>query len=498
VCAILASTSFVALFFFRRRLFFRLSTVVALLLHVFFQWPIFALSEAIEKSLDNKYGIFLSIQIGVFSLIIFSALSDRWLGREPDKEKEIKRAHIISLTIIAVILAYLFLRTIPFYCTALYSILFDPESTLLAREISIKFNESRLGLISYGALLNSIIPALFFLCVASLLKKKSFAYALPILFLIFLLVMTLLLGGAKGNLLPTIIMCSVALAIYFEKFSKKTLSILAAIFLAYSSLALFEVIRDRVSAKADFYRYGECTMVLGGYEKNRELIDSLFHRKQSLGLSDERILALDKELDFIYGKYSERGRTEDHKEISKPTKLDHVDCHTSSSVTRAILYRAFVIPMQVAVWHFIYAEEEDPGLNALSFTRHWRKSFINAPEQVYQKYATIYSCGDRTSTSTAPTSFLLAYPAYLNWIGLLVAIFLVILTDTITAVFLRKISGIGFSVCVGLLYVMSFNFIVSSFESALVSHGGLATLALIFFWGIVEKLIPQKNHCDQK
>jgi len=53
--ALAASLIFLFFLFFRTSSIFRLSIFTAALLHVFFQWPLFIISNVLETSLENPY-----------------------------------------------------------------------------------------------------------------------------------------------------------------------------------------------------------------------------------------------------------------------------------------------------------------------------------------------------------------------------------------------------------------------------------------------------------
>jgi len=482
--SIVASLSFVLIFLFRRRMFFRLSMAVALMLHVFFQWPLFIISGVIAESLSNKYWPFLVVQFSIFSLLAFSIFSDKYVG--PDffiKERKIRPSYAVFLTLLGVGLVYLFLKSLPFECTALYAIAFDPEVALLAREISIKFNDSRVATISYGALTNVVAPAIISLSAMLIFfgeKHGRVLRATLALASIVLAVFSCLLTGTKGLLLPSLIVAAIVMMVSARGFMMKISAGVVSVLIILFALWVFETVRDRVWTDTGSYPYGECSAVLGGHEENQKLISSLYHRKHALNLSVERLNMLHNELNRVHDKF-----------VAAPEINWKIEERpgTSSSYFYAIMYRALVSPMQVAAWHYLYIEEEDnPGWLAMPFAKYFLGSFVNAPEDVHQKYGSVFSEGDKTSTSTAPVGFILGYPAYLGWLGLLMALLAVMIVDVVTAVLLKRISGSVFPVCVGLLYVVGFNFSVSDFATSMITHGGVFVIMIFLVFGFMKNM----------
>jgi hypothetical protein len=156
-----------------------------------------------------------------------------------------------------------------------------------------------------------------------------------------------------------------------------------------------------------------------------------------------------------------------------------------------------VIPTQVAAWHYLYVEEMgSPGFAAMPFARRLTGSSVNMPELVYQKYGSVFAHGDKTSTSTSPTSFLLAYPAYLGVVGLVLSLLAVIITDIIVSVLLLRVPNALYPIGVGLAAVISFNFILSDFVTVMLSHGGAVAIALMAFFAVTRDGHVLKNALD--
>ena len=109
------------------------------------------------------------------------------------------------------------------------------------------------------------------------------------------------------------------------------------------------------------------------------------------------------------------------------------------------------------------------------------------PIQIHEAYYPIYSGGDRTSTGTAPTSFLLAYPAYLGLAGIGLSLAAIIIFDLISCCILVRLGSALRAAGIGLLAVGSVNFMVSDFGTTLLSHGTAAALLLLFALSFTEQ-----------
>jgi hypothetical protein len=162
--------------------------------------------------------------------------------------------------------------------------------------------------------------------------------------------------------------------------------------------------------------------------------------------------------------------------------------------TDAIFYRMFVIPFQVSVWHFMYAETEVvDGIKTLPLARLLTGSSLNMPELVYQKYGSIYSQGDRTATSSAPTSFIWTYSSYLGWFGFCIALACILILDLSMVGIAKILDQDLLPVFVGVLVIMTINFSASDFVTVLVSHGGIAGMSLLMVYAMLLKVSHGKS-----
>jgi hypothetical protein len=155
---------------------------------------------------------------------------------------------------------------------------------------------------------------------------------------------------------------------------------------------------------------------------------------------------------------------------------------------RSITYRACVIPIQVASWHFQYVSEYgSPGVYALPFAIKIFGRSVDVPNEVHLVYGSIYSSGDVTATGTAPTSFLLAYPAYLKLVGIFLAIFAMLAFDTVASITIGLVSDSLRWAGIGLVTVGCINFMLSDFGTTILSHGTAAALLLLTALSVIEK-----------
>lgn len=147
----------------------------------------------------------------------------------------------------------------------------------------------------------------------------------------------------------------------------------------------------------------------------------------------------------------------------------------------ASMVRLFRVPFQVSTWHFINASADSSiRWSAIPLLNRFDTARRNLSEEVYQKFGAFYSGGDVTSTSTAPTSFVLQYSAYLGLAGLFLSLILIIAADTVSRFFYQRLSSpliFGFS---GYVVTVAYNMISSDFFTVLFSHG--AFLGFCFFY----------------
>lgn len=497
--ALLASLAFLAVLVFRACNLFRLSLITAALVHLFFQWPLFLASDQLEASLGDPYWFFTTIQIIVFSLIAFGALTAPPRDRAPAGGIYLRNRDLLLPGALGVLAIFLYLRKIPAECTALYAVVVDPGSALLAREISIKFVSSYIATASFGAFANALAPTMISIAIALLYTRVIKLRLLASLIYIVVVAVTMficLLSGAKGLLLPSFIVVTACCLLWNKSVIGIAVASLASFSLMFAAVLGFEYVRDRPHDEAGRYNFGQCTAKLNACERSAELVRSLYARDQSLGLTKTKLDAIAADLSSSCpGVDLKPSQYESGSELTKSPSFTQQE--TEHSYIDGVLYRALVIPAQVAAWHFLYVEEEgSPGISAMPLIRRLSSDGVNMPELVYQKYGSIFSGGDRTSTSTAPTGFLLAYPAYLGFGGLLIALLAVMATDLVITAAMRRMSEAVYPIAVGLTAVIGFNFILSDYVTVMTSHGGTTALILMAIWASIADRKAAKRGFD--
>ncbi|CAD7050754.1 sugar transferase [Pseudorhizobium halotolerans] len=504
--ALLASLGFVLVLVFRTSNLFRLSLITAALVHLFFQWPLFLISDQLEASLEDPYWFFTTIQITVFSLTAFGALTASPKDRAPIDKARLRNRDLLLPGALGVLAIFLYLQKVPAECTALYAMVVDPSSALLAREVSIKFVSSYIATASFGAFANAFAPAIIAIAIAMLYTrviKLRLISSLVYIVIVAVTVFICLLSGAKGLLLPSFIVVSACCLLWNKSFVSVAVASVASFALMFTAVLTFESVRDRPHDEEGRYGFGQCTAKLNACTQSAELVRSLYERDRSLGLTKAKLddLTADLSLSCPGAGLEQLGLGTSGgtglKSESKPAASSPTLPQATYSYVDGILYRALVIPIQVAAWHFLYVEEEgSPGVSAMPLIRRFSSEGVNMPELVYQKYGSVFSGGDRTSTSTAPTGFLLAYPAYLGLSGLLIALLAVMATDAFLTATTRRMAASVYPIASGLTVVMGFNFILSDYVTVMTTHGGAAALFLMAIWASTVDRVAIKRVFD--
>jgi hypothetical protein len=153
--------------------------------------------------------------------------------------------------------------------------------------------------------------------------------------------------------------------------------------------------------------------------------------------------------------------------------------------------RFFRVPLQVAAWHYLYVTEHHSyGWGVIPFVGKFY-DVQNLAEQVYKAYGYTYSGGDLTSTSTAPTTFIISYGAHLGWTGVFLALSLLILLDAFSVKLVNGLfSPIKFA-AFGFLGTVAINMMSSDIFTIMFSHGGFFGLCLFY----VFKKISSRSAC---
>lgn len=489
----------------------RVSFCFVALVCLFYQVPLTLFSSSVESSLDKHWAYSLSVNGGALLLVAWGMLSKRWDLRRIEASYFSERIVIVYLVtgLLGGGLLWSYLSAVPWECTGLYALMYDPWLTLLAREFSVKLIGTSFSTYALGAYANAVAPALVLLSVFLVRVSLSRGqYLLTIVGLSggFLAIVAVLISGTKGLLLPSVMMLIVGNYLFFKAWILRFTLIFLSVLLVFLSLVTFEQMKERPSNVGGKYDFAVCSAKLGTCEASIELIRSMAARDHSLGIPSRFVSPIQSRLEMACGvevaegeaDYSVSGDVFGVPSSERPSELIGVESTTSMSsmgviertlnFVGAVFRRVFVVPFQVSVWHFMYSESEVvDGLKTLPFARRLLGDSLNMPELVYQKYGTVYSQGDKTSTSTAPTSFFLTYPAYLGWLGLVLAFIGIVVLDTIVAMMARFSASSVVPILAGMVAITTMNFMSSDYVTVLVSHGAVAGFFLIAIYTLLLK-----------
>lgn len=503
--------------------------LLAGLCHVLYQWSVALLANPVEDSLIHPWRMATFIHLAVWGLMAWVGASRRLdPPRLQMSAPAFRHAEIVLPMAGVALLAAVYLRQVPATCTALYALAVDPHMTLLAREFGGKLAASALASYALGALFNVAAPV-----VVAIALRMAWTQALARRWILvagwvllgFAAVAAVLITGTKGLLVPTMLVLIVTSFLWNERLKIK----IAAGGFAIGALAVglvgFELVKEREAAAGAHYDIAACAVRVNACERSTTLVESLKLRKLSLGLptslvndfSDRMACACKPGADIAAcpavrpvmmafsletsltealpeSDYSpsarRRGAQGENANAGPVEKALRKVLSRALSFVESIANRAMVVPLQVASWHHMYVEtEQSPGLAGIPMAGRITGNLVNMPELVYQKYGYIYSSGDRTSTSTAPTGFMVFYPAYIGWAGLLLALGLVIAYDIAAALLVRRVRPGLAALAAGLMLVIAMNLAVSDFLTVMGSHGGAAALAMLGFFILADRFL---------
>lgn len=374
------------------------------------------------------------------------------------------------------------LSQIPLDCTAGWALIFDPNKTLLAREVTGKLNNAPITSRLIGVYINVLVPLLSFLCgvkISFLIKEAGARAWLKILGLaawMCFVYLSLLITGAKSTLLPTLIACTVGVALMpVGKLLKLSIAVGLGLF-AMLSLVVFQMAIHQSELKQS-YQFSSCAVRFDSCDAAKKLISSAATREQpSIAGTRQQARVLWDELSQVCPTKS--GDPE-FSAVMDEYGNEYGNYIEARSAASGLWVRAFKLPLQVASWYFLWSSGvERPDWRAIPvLSRYLGKA--NITEVVYQQYGSKYSKGDVTSTSTAPSTFLLTYPSFMGSIGVLFAVMLIILLDCAVALLLRFVEqpvSYGFA---GLNAIVAYQLLNTDFFTVLGSHGGLASLVIV-------------------
>lgn len=486
----------------------RLSFCFVVFIFVFYQVPLVLFSSQVENSLERSWFYSLVVNGGAIIISVWGILSSRLdLVRKSEIHAPLNIINIYIVTIImAIICLATYMSKVSWDCTGIYALIFDPWLTLLAREFGVKLIGSSIYTYLLGVYANAVAPILILLAVwlirgsvrshqtirGSVLLYRAISGFLGV-FGGGAAITAVLVSGTKGLLMPSMLMLVAGCYFWCRTWPSRIFTMLFSIIFVMSSLVFFEQLKERGSVVGGAYDFAACSSKAGTCQQSKELLQSLTARDYSLGLPGKFVKPLQDRLDCLCnGGDTEScasldlGSSSQIKSLSGTNHL--VSSERSINFFNAVLNRMLVVPMQVSVWNFMYAESEQiNGLKTLPLSRRLFGDSVNIPELVYQKYGTIYSEGDKTSTSTAPASFFLAYPAFLGVGGFILALFLVLALDLFLAIFSRFVNISLMPMLIGGIMIMCMNFMISDFVTVLISHGGIASFLILAIYTLLIK-----------
>jgi len=493
ICALLVAVTCLVRFLKSDYVFARLSFCFAAFICVFYQVPLVLFSSQVEVSLQRPWPYALIVNLGALLLVLWG-ITTRRLDVNPGEAsypgRPLKVYFFTLLLGIALLATYL--SGVPWDCTGLFALIYDPWLTLLAREFGIKLIGSSLSTYSLGAYANAVVPILVLLSVwlirDSLLRRRVVSGVVGLLGGIFAIT-SVLVSGTKGLLMPSMLMLVAGCYFWCRTWPSRVVTIAFAVIFVVSTVVSFELLKERSSVVGGAYDFAACSVEAGTCEKSRELLESMTARDYSLGLPGIFVKPQQARLDCLCNGGDDASCPSAALSSASTDSWKRVDTHERSlTFISAVFNRMLVIPFQVSVWNVMYAETEQvDGLKTLPFARRLLGESLNMPELVYQKYGSVYSGGDKTSTSTAPTSFFIAYPAYLGVGGFLLALALVIALDLFLANFARFVGPSLAPILVGCIMIMSMNFMTSDFITVLISHGGAAGILVLMIHALLLK-----------
>lgn len=462
----------------------------SMFLCIFYQIPLVLFSWQVESALANPWFYALVVNGSVIILLLYVALTAR-LSFADVKDAGYGSQNIFlyfMLVTLGAAFVGLYVTNISWECSGLYALLYDPWMTLLARELTGKLSGSTLYSYLLGAYVNGVGPVITLLSVWLVYEGIYFRKGFRVFLGLtggFISILAVLLPGIKGLLMPTAIMLAIGSFFWPKTWLKKGLMMFFSLIFMFLSLVTFEILKERGSNVGEKYDFAACSIKLNSCESSKELLDSMSFREGSLGLPIRFVEPLEARLNCmcdggndstcpspILGRVSTVGTSQTSQASQR--SLTYID---------ALFNRIFVIPMQVSVWHFMYVETESfEPLKTLPFSRRILGDSINMPELVYQKYGSVYSGGDKTSTSTAPTGFLFAYSSALGGWGFVLAMILIVILDLVFVCVSYCFNESKTPILVGIILIMCMNFMTSDFVTTLISHGGLASILILFLY----------------
>lgn len=484
--AVTASAILITLYIRNPWLIARPAFSLAGMVNLLFQWPAVFLSEPVYVSLVNPWWFIFCAHVVTFtSLAWVNTVRSLSIPQDVVATRDVKVEEIAIPLVFAFILSALYFGQMPLKCTAIYALLFDPAYTLLAREVTIKLSGSTLASSSYGALANTVAPFLAAISVALIFRDLRKLSVIVFLWtaLLLLSIALVMLAGAKGLAIPLIGLVSVSAVYWTSGIWQKAVAFCAALVFVFAALASFEVIRERGGGSKP-YQYAQCVKEVGSFVEGRELLESI-RETGGLGLSATRIEDLIAEMDAL---------VPDALVLRSFSEFRRPNSERAATYIDALIQRAFISPLQVAAWHHLYVEEfGSPGLPAAPLAKKLFGESVDTSSLVYMAYGTVFSSGDRTSTSTSPTSFVFSWPAYFGIWGMFLVVIGVLVLDTSFSLVVKRVGQNLLPLAAGLSAVIAFNLSTSDLVVVMLSHGGGIALIVLIGWAIANRRMKSEQ-----
>ena len=382
--------------------FYSPAFIISSLFIIFYQIPLTLYSSVFKKAISNYWLFDLNINAVVFFGLIWALLTAKlsfitvkktYDLNEGIVEAEYKQSvFLVSILcfILVVSLTSIYLLHVPIQCTGLYSIIFDPNLSGLARELSIKLINSSVASNAFGALVNTVIPtsaAILVFQFKKYIKSKKILTLLLTLLLVFLEFLVVLLPGIKGLLIPTFMAVLFMQILMCKSLPGKLFNAILCIALFFMILTGFESFRERPAFLNDVPKYnaGICAVHFKTCNQTDLLVKSLFYRVGSLGLTNFDKKFVKSQIDcFCYKQCATFDNYLNYiKKLDKPypdvriypdIKGYYVIKNNLERIEKnfkAIIYRVILLPIQVASWHYLYVTQNtSPGMYVLPFAKH--------------------------------------------------------------------------------------------------------------------------------
>lgn len=434
--------------------------------------------------LPNSSYFLIILNATPIALVFWLVLSEpgsKARGGEVFHQRNIESFSIVAMGLVVLVIVGVWMYQIPFQCSAGWALIFDPERMLLAREVAAKLSNKSNTWRLIGVYVNVVAPFLVFMCGVKLVEYVNGSWMRNMHKIIVLMLLAIVsysvifLTGTKGSLFVFFIASTVTMGVMSIGWRSKFTAIACVGLLGLASVFFLQLVTAS-ERLVHSYPFGACVAGFDACQEGAELIVSATARNQVgiLGSSDDA--------QSIVESFEEAC----HVQVTAQVIGLGVSGGVSSSGVpieehlRGLWERAFAVPLQVASWYNLYASEHNQfDINSIPVISRINNG-PSAAKEVYQQYGVFYSKGDITSTSTAPTSFLIAYPALMGSTGLLVALALLVVFDGVATLMLRQVRGSLLYGFAGLSAVVAYHFLNGDFFTVLGSHGGLAFLILVF------------------